>query len=141
MSDFGELCPLFNTGVFGEVTFPGPMALSGVLSTENLLAGTANQTRELFGYYSFGRTVIVTEAFIKRLLTNSTEVTLHLRHKLSGTQALVGTIFASCTLPLSGSAHQPGMWKAFTAFNGKTFTSSGFWRCPRGMPQRPVQDR
>jgi len=123
MSDFSELCPLFNTGVFGEVTFPGPMYLSGVLSTENLLAGTAHASDAL-GFFSFGRTVVVTGAFIRRELVNTTEVTLHLRHKLSGTEALVGTIFASCTLPLSISAHQYGMWKAFTTFTGKTFASS-----------------
>jgi len=124
MSDFSEICPLFNTGVFNEVTFPGPMYLSGVLSLVDLLAGTGAQEKP--GYFTFGRTVIVTEAFIKReVATNTTETTLFLRHKTSGTQALTGTIFGSITLPLTGSAHELGYtWKPFVAFTGKTFTST-----------------
>jgi len=126
MSDFSEICPLFNTGVFNEVTFPGPMYLSGVLSLVDLLAGTANMDREALSYFTFGRTVVVTEAFIKReVATNTTETTLFLRHKTSGTQALTGTIFGSITLPLTGSAHELGYtWKPFVAFTAKTFTST-----------------
>jgi len=120
MSDFGELCPLFNTGVFGEVTFP-VMTLSAKDITVDLLAGSTDQARP--GYFTFGRTVIVTEAFLKRELINTTETTLWLKHKTSGTQALTGTVFGSITVPLSMSAHQHGFWKGFKAFTGKTFTS------------------
>jgi uncharacterized membrane protein YjfL (UPF0719 family) len=77
------------------------------------------------GAFTFGRTVIVTEAFIKRILTNkTTEATLQLRHKTSATLALSGTIFGSITLAVSGSAHQPPGWKPFVAFTAKTFISS-----------------
>jgi hypothetical protein len=120
MSDFGELCPLFNTGVFGEVTFP-IMTLSAKDVTADLLAGSTDQARP--GYFTFGRTVIVTEAFLKRELINTTETTLWLRHKLSGTQGIIGTVFGSITIPLSMSAHQHGFWKKFVPFVGRTFTS------------------
>lgn len=124
MSDFSELCPLFNTGVFGEVVFPGPMSLSSVGTLKDLLHGTVFLSGDN-GAFSFGRTVIVTEAFLARQATNTdAEIAIHLHHKTSATLANAGTIFASCTLPVSGSAHQLGFWKAFTTFTGKTFASS-----------------
>ena len=123
MSDFSEICPLFETGVFNEVTFPGPMYLSAVLTGVNLLAGTGAQAKA--GYFTFGRTVVVTEAFIKRDSINTTETTLQLFHKTSGTAALAGTVFGSITLPLSASAHELiYTWKPFVAFSPKTFTST-----------------
>jgi len=123
MSDFSELCPLFETGVFSEVVFPGPMGLSSVGTLKDLLHGTVYVSCTN-GAFAFGRTVIVTEAFLARLATNTIETTVHLRHKTSATLANSGTIFASCTLPVTGSAHQIGFWKAFTSFTGKTFASS-----------------
>jgi hypothetical protein len=124
MSDFGELCPLFNTGVFSEVTFPGPIGLSSIGTLENLLVGTSDQARTALGYFTFGRTVVVTEAFIQRLVTNTDGVaTLHLRHKSSGTQQVSGTIIAQLTLAATGSSHQPPGWRPFIPFTGKTFTS------------------
>ena len=123
MSDFSELCPLFTTGVFNEVTFPGPIYLSAVLTQVNLLAGTVAAAKE--GYFTFGRTVVVTGAFLRRLVaTNTTETSLILLHKTSGTAALTGTIFGSITLPLTGSAHFVGFtWAPFIISAEKTFTS------------------
>ncbi len=123
MSDFGELCPLFTTGVFNEVTFPGPMYLSAVLTQVNLLAGTGAQAKA--GYFTFGRTVVVTEAYIRRLsATNTTEVELQLFHKTSGTAALTGTVFGTVTLPLSASQYELGYsWQPFVIAADKTFTS------------------
>lgn len=123
MSDFSELCPLFETGVFSEVCFPGPINLSSVGTLKDLLLGTA-WVSNANGAFTFGRTVVVTDAYLARLATNTVETNIHLRHKTSATFALSGTIFATCTLPLSGSAHQPGFYKAFTSFTGKTFASS-----------------
>jgi len=123
MSDFSELCPLFETGVFSEVCFVGPMNLSSVGTLKDLLHGTV-YVSNANGAFTFGRTVIVTEAFLMRNIVNTIETTIHLRHKTSGTLALSGTIFASCTLPISISAHEAGFWKEFTSFTGKTFASS-----------------
>jgi len=63
MSDFGELCPLFNTGVFNEVTFPN-VALTHVAASGNALIGTI-LTASHAGWFTFGRTVIVTGAWIR----------------------------------------------------------------------------
>ena len=83
MSDFGELCPLFNTGVFHEVVFPGPMNLCNLGTGIDLLYGSAAQTcGGEASAFSFGRTVIVTEAFCQRDVTNATtETHLLLFHK------------------------------------------------------------
>lgn len=125
MADFSELCPLFKTGVFHEVTFPGPMSLSAVLTQRNLLAGTGAAAKE--GYFTFGRTVVVTNAWIrKEVATNATTTELCLVHKTSGTAALSGTAFATIALASNdGSQFEVGYsWQPFTAFIGKTFTSS-----------------
>jgi len=125
MSDFGELCPLFNTGMFHEIVFPGPIALTDVGTLQDLLAGTANQSGgALASGFMFGRTVIVTEAFIQNYETTDVETSIYLKHKTSGTQACAGTIIGTCTLPVSGSAHGLGMWKPMVSFVGKTFTSN-----------------
>jgi hypothetical protein len=124
MSDFGELCPLFDTGVFSEVVFPSPIGISLVGTLKNLLLGTQQVSNDL-GAFTFGRTVVVTEAFIRRQLTNvNTETTMYLKHQLCATIAATTTIFASCTLAVSGSQHQPPGYKPFAAFTGKTFESN-----------------
>lgn len=122
MSDFSELCPLFNTGVFNEITFPY-MAMSTVSKSANLLAGT-NEALTYSGNFNFGRTVIITEAWVQQYTANvSIEADLLLLHRL--TEMSTGTIFASCTIPISVSqAELWYSWKPFIAFTGKTFTSS-----------------
>lgn len=74
MSDFGELCPLFSTGVFNEITFP-QLAMTGFSATAvdnkygNALLGTLTFTKSN-GYFTFGRTVVVTGAFVRRNKTS-----------------------------------------------------------------------
>jgi hypothetical protein len=123
MSDFSELCPLFNTGVFNEVTFPGPMPYTAVLTGINLLAGTSAATKD--GYFTFGRTVVVTKAWIRKTTgAPGTVLGLNLLHKTSGTAALTGTIFGSITISVSAGDYEVGYgWQPFTDFSEKTFTS------------------
>jgi len=124
MADFGELCPLFNTGMFHEITFPGPIDLTDIGTGVNLLAGSVSQSGGGNSGFSFGRTVIVTEAFIQLLDTCDAETVIHLRHKLSGTMGIAGTIIGTITLETTGSAHAVPMWKPMVSFVGKTFTSN-----------------
>jgi hypothetical protein len=65
MSDFSELCPLFNTGVFTEVTFPN-IAMSQITASGNgllgsLTCGAATRT----AVWTFGRTVLINNAFVR----------------------------------------------------------------------------
>ena len=76
MSDFSELCPLFNTGVFGEVTFPAvKMTLSQTLlnALEGLCTAGAHS-----GNFVFGRTVVVTDAFLRIWTVNEETKTIYL---------------------------------------------------------------
>lgn len=120
MSDFSELCPLFNTGVFNEVTF-NDIPMSAVSICANALSGTIRAAHQ--GYFTFGRTVVVTGAFVRRLVANSVEAALLLQRRASG--EAVGTTFGSLTIPVSVSSHEiPYTWAPFTLSVEKTFTSS-----------------
>jgi hypothetical protein len=84
MSDFSDLCPLFNTGVYGEVTLPY-LVLASISSTSEA------------GGYIFGRSVIVTAAYnIKHTTIASTtdSFTILLDHGTSY-GAATKTTFAS----------------------------------------------
>jgi hypothetical protein len=130
MADFGELCPLFTTGIFHEVVFPPPMHLTSLGTGINLLFGSANASNggNNSSAFTFGRTVVITEAFIIRELTNkTTETDVWLFHKMSATLAnnvASATCISTCTLPVSGSSFQPPGLKPFVAFHGKTFMSN-----------------
>jgi hypothetical protein len=121
MSDFSELCPLFNSGVFREITFPS-IALSGVSICANALDGTLRMTSTArVGYFTFGRTVVVTGAFARRDGANSVWVDLMLQHRTSG--MAVGTTFGSLTISVTLSGLEIYTWAPFTIAAGKTFTS------------------
>jgi len=83
MSDFSDLCPLFNTGVYGEITFPY-VSLSAVSSTEGI------------GGYVFGRSVIVTAAYVSKHTTvpSSTDA-FTVKLAMAATYAASITAFAS----------------------------------------------
>lgn len=122
MADFSELCPLFNIGVFNETTFP-VMYLTAQLPSANLLAGSCTVTGTTIGYFKFGRTVVVSSAFIKReVAVNTTEVELNLGHLTSVDAAY--TVFGVVTLPVSASQYEIGYsWVPVTISAAKTFTS------------------
>lgn len=121
MSDFSELCPLFNTGVFNEITFPN-IDMNDITLSGNALYGSLASSITMAGAFTFGRTVVVTGVFARRLGASQTAaVTLYLRHLTSATAA--GTIFATITITptisiLDNYAWMPGVVSA------KTFTSS-----------------
>jgi len=130
MSDFSELCPLFDTGVFNEITFTNINGGTNVYAsklTYNMLEGagagglalTAGTGPSMF---MFGRTVVVTDAWIQRYLTNLTAQNIILLHKTSA--AAAGTAFASATLSTTLSIHTISGWKTFGTCTDKTFTSS-----------------
>lgn len=124
MSDFGELCPLFNTGVFNETLFPN-IPMTAVSTTSNALDGTLPLTvsADRVGVFTFGRTVVVTGAFIRRRAVNSAEAALLIGHRTSLRAAI--TVFGSLTIPTTSSAHELSYtWAPFTISAAKTFTSS-----------------
>ena len=121
MSDFSELCPLFNTGVFHEVTFPY-ILMTDISATGrgNALYGTWIGTKSVPGF-TFGRTVIVTGAYLRRTSAMAGIEVILLNHHASQTAS--GTEFGSLVVPLSVSAMETATWVAMTVTE-KTFTSS-----------------
>lgn len=94
MSDFSELCPLFNTGVYSELTIP-KVSFTALSTTNNILAGALAKAGAP-GSIKFDRTVIVTKVFMQQQLTNVAadgNIILFKRHLSTGTAA--GTVLAS----------------------------------------------
>ena len=118
MSDFGELCPLFSTGVFSEVTFPS-IGMSGVSICANGLVGTA-QALTHAGAFSFGRTVVVTDAYIRQDKAPDGEVILKLMHHTS--QLAAGTSIGTITFATTVSFREIYTWSPITVAS-RTFTS------------------
>ena len=130
MADFSELCPLFNTGVFKEITFPNVQAGNDVYATYltyNMLEGAGGASLMLtagtgISMFMFGRTVVVTDAWLQRIAANKTAQNFILQHKTSA--AAAGTAFASVAISASLSVHTITGWKTFDTCTDTTFTSS-----------------
>jgi len=119
MSDFSELCPLFHSGVFHEITFP-QINMTGVTATVNALVGTLVHTA-IQGLFKFGRTVVVTGAFVKRLTVQVSEGIVVLNHHKS--ELTAGTEFGSLSIETTLSAMEQFGWIPMNV-TAKTFTSS-----------------
>lgn len=121
MADFGELCPLFYTGVYNEVTFPRIGPVSTVSAAVNLLECLSQAPSAGAGRFTFGRTVVVTDAFIRRYLTNAENENLYLNIRPSGTSTY--TVFGTATVTNTISVYTYHTWWAMTVAS-KTFTSN-----------------
>jgi len=119
MSDFGELCPLFNTGVFNEVTFP-QINMTAVTACGNALLGTLTFTKA--GAFTFGRTVVVTGAFIRRRSANGSQAILNLNRHTS--QLAVGTTIGSLVVSTTLSGMEVYTWVPMSVAAGVTVTSN-----------------
>jgi len=119
MSDFGELCPLFNTGVFNEITFPG-IAMTNITACGNALDHTL--TESSLGGFTFGRTVVVTGCFVRKIVNPTYGQSLVLEHKASrlACGTAFGTTVASITLTGMGVSYT---WVGMTVTD-TTFTSN-----------------
>lgn len=124
MSDFSELCPLFNAGVYNETLFPH-IEMTNVTGCGNALLGTltcATATRSF--WWKFGRTVVVTGGFLRVRVQTSVDSTVVMRLMHFTTVGAAGTEFATCALSTSASTMETGYtWVPFNDVTEKTFTS------------------
>jgi hypothetical protein len=126
MSDFSELCPLFNTGVFNEITFPH-IGMSGISASGNALYGSLWPSITMAGYFTFGRTVVITDAFVRRYSLNEASQFLYLRRHtgaVSAVSGVAGTIFGTCTVTPTISILDNYAWLQFGNVTSMTFTST-----------------
>ena len=123
MSDFSELCPLFETGVFHEVTFPD-ISMTNITGCGNALMGSLTVGQATASaIWTFGRTVIVTKAYVRNQSKVSVDSTCKVLLMHHTSQLAAGTELAS--LDISGTAD--GMeiysWAPMNSVLAKTFTS------------------
>jgi hypothetical protein len=121
MADFGELCPIFNAGVYSEVMFPH-IGMSGITASGNALVGSLASSITMPGAFVFGRTVVVTDAFVRRYSLNEASMVLYLRHHTS--QTAEGTIFGTMTITPTMSIWDAYTWVPFANVTSITFTAT-----------------
>lgn len=120
MSDFSQLCPLFNTGVYSEVTFNN-VGFSGLSTTHNALVG-AQKAATQPGSFKFQRTVVVTKVYIQKQVSAGTDpIFLAQRRLATGTAA--GTAFASLVFTSTTTKNPIGRIRAMTT-TSKTFAAA-----------------
>lgn len=121
MSDFSELCPLFNTGVYSEVSF-GFCNLSALSATNNALVGALTAAKYPASF-KFQRTVVVTKIFsIKRKAAGTAVVLTAGRRASTGTAAK--TVFASIAWTATDTIFLVGRARAMTQAANKTFLAA-----------------
>lgn len=112
MSDFSSLCPLFNTGVYSELTLPY-ISLASRSTTNNFEGGIP-----------FSRSVIITHAYVKKHTTfaaTATAVKLALCRATSFASAK--TVFATVILSSTITTQKIGKYLPFTV-TSKTFSAT-----------------
>jgi hypothetical protein len=121
MSDFSELCPLFTTGVYKEMTV-NVVGFTGLSSTMNALKGAVIKATKPCSL-KFDRTVIVTKVFAHQAGVPATAVILLAkRHLSAGTAA--GTAFASILFSTTTTIKQKNSLHAMTQAANKTFLAA-----------------
>ena len=112
MSDFSSLCPLFNTGMYSEITLP-PVSVNSRSTTNKLIGGIP-----------FSRSVIVTHAYLAKLTTFLASVTsLKIALCRASSWAATRTVFATITLSGTATTQALGRYMAFTV-TAKTFSAT-----------------
>jgi hypothetical protein len=121
MSDFSELCPLFTTGVYGEIGI-NKLVFDGISTTMNAINGAVIKATKP-GSLKFDRTVIVTKIFVNKITNPGTGIILTAkRHLSTGTAA--GTVFASIKASTTATVWYPGAYKKMTQAANKTFLAA-----------------
>lgn len=114
MSDFSTLCPLFNTGVYSELTIPGPFSTASA-STTTKFAGII-----------FGRSVIVTAGYLAKM-TALASATAKCKISLSRATSWASasqTIFATLTISKTVTTQILKKYIAMTQAVAKTFSAT-----------------
>jgi hypothetical protein len=122
MSDFGELCPLFNSGVFREILFPYVRMSDATGVTDNFLFASTDAAASGSGYFTFGRTVVITKAYLRKQVIGDSAIVAILQHHTSIKAA--GTVFASLTISITITGQTPYFaWIPMTVTD-TTFTAT-----------------
>jgi hypothetical protein len=105
MADFGELCPIFNAGVFSEILFPYVKMSDATGVTDNFLFASTDAMASGSGYFTFGRTVVITKAYVRKQVVGDSAPLIILQHHTSINAT--GTEFASLSITTSVTGQTP----------------------------------
>lgn len=123
MSDFSNLCPLFNTGVYKELTIPG-ITFNACSTTMNALGGILTRAASPC-LFKFSRSVIVTKVWCTKESSPATEaVVVAMRMVGTGTAAM--TAFASLSITTTSAKSAGLLYKprAMTQASAQTFLAA-----------------
>lgn len=122
MSDFSELCPLFETGVYNEL-YLGDMTLSIYTAPSFNFLSSCGDPGTAPSSLRFGRTIVVTEVWMKRksdATPLSQTICVYIgRRTGSGTTA--ATVFGTICMSMSMSTF-PKIKHAWQAIGPTSFT-------------------
>lgn len=107
MSDFGELCPLFNTGVYNELylgTFSTSVYYTSTTLTLNWMSNPSVPP-DVPASFRFGRTVVVTGWWVRKKIANnnSADVYIYLGRR-TGTGTAAASVFGAATFSIGITA-------------------------------------
>jgi len=122
MSDFGEICPLFNTGVYKELYLG---ELTGTIydsATFNFMS-SAGDPATAPSSFRFGRTIVVTEVYAKRktISDNLTHTICLFVGRRTGSGTATQSIFGTLCISMSVTAF-PKIINAWQAVGVTSFT-------------------
>lgn len=120
MSDFGELCPLFSTGVYNEL-FLGRFTASAYTSATYNFLSSIGDPATAPSSFRFGRTVVVTEVFMRRIGAVTTATASLRVGRRTGSGTAVQSLFGTMTFGDDASAF-PDFARAWQAMGMTSMT-------------------
>jgi len=97
MSDFGQLCPLFNTGVYNELYLGRISTTLYVTSSMNFLNGPGDLDTAAMSF-NLGRTVVVTNFWVRRKVTTVDDTIQFYVGRQSDTGTAIASLFGTLEL-------------------------------------------
>jgi len=123
MSDFSNICPVFKAGMYSELTFP------------YIDLASRSTTNNFGGNFAFGRSVIVTAAYVRKQSTFAGTCTaMKLKIGKAASWAATLSVFASVTLSATITTQAVGKYLGFTT-TAKTFGATDVLRFQSGKSE------
>lgn len=120
MSDFSQLCPLFNTGVYSEVSFYN-VGFSALSTTNNALVGALLPATQP-GSFKFQRTVVVSKIYLQKQSDGSETPIIHAQRR-AATGTAAATVFATLAVSTTVTKYPLGRVRAMTT-TAQTFAAA-----------------
>ena len=121
MSDFSDLCPLFNAGVLKELTIPY-MNLNSCSNTQNALGGVITRADNPASL-RFDRTVIVENVMAAVHVSPATAARVTFA-RLAATGIAAMTVFASLSICTTADIHSVNRFRKMTQATNQTFLAA-----------------